>query len=155
MEARCYQNPCFPSPPSEPNPQDLGCSRQRFEQESSQSEPDLREECVREMERTACHLDTSNAIAGQGPNTQETSHRHLGVCGQRMLRDWFQPKRNSVWPEAKVNGCLHNLTLVPEQQSAFDSGIHLDQWTLERSQAAQPINTFNQLSKAEFHGPHG
>ena len=62
------QDPCLPSSPCEPIPRE-GCFEQRFEQEPSQSEPDLREECVREMERTACHLDTSNAIAGQGHNT--------------------------------------------------------------------------------------
>ena len=93
VEAGQYQDPFLPSPPSEPIPQDLGCSRQRFKQESNQSEPsDLREEYVREMERRVCHLDTSNAIAGQGPNSQETSHCHLGVCGQHELRDWFTPK---------------------------------------------------------------
>ena len=68
VEEGHHQDPCLPSLPREPIPQE-GCSKQRFEQESNQSEPDLREECVREMERTACHLDTSNAIAGQGPNT--------------------------------------------------------------------------------------
>ena len=59
-----------------------------------------------------------------------------------MLRDWFTPKRNSVWPLAKVNSCLTKLELVPDQQSTLDSGIHPDQWTLERSQAAQPFNAF-------------
>ena len=81
MEEGYKLDPCLPSLLREPSPQYLGCSEQRFEQESSQLEPDLREECVREIERTACHLDTSNAIAGQGPNTQETSHHRLGVCG--------------------------------------------------------------------------
>ena len=142
MEAGCYQDPCLPSPPCEPIPQDLEWSRQRFKQKSSQSEPDLREECVKEMEQRACHLDTSNVIAGQGSNSQETSHRCLGVFGQRMLRDWFKPKRNSVWPEAKVNSSLSNLALVSDQQLILDSGIRLDQWTLERSQAAQLFNAF-------------
>ena len=32
------QDPCLPSPPAEPIPLDQGCSRQRFEQESVQSE---------------------------------------------------------------------------------------------------------------------
>ena len=108
-------DPCLPSPSAEPIPQDLGCSRQRFEQESNQSEPiDQREESVRGMEHRACHLDTANAISGQGSNSQDTSHRRLGVCGQRMLRDWFTPKRNSVWPLAKVNSCLSNLVLFPD-----------------------------------------
>ena len=49
-----------------------------------------------------------------------------------------------MWPEAKVIACLHNFVLVPEQQSALDSGIRLDQWTLERSQAAQPFNALKQ-----------
>ena len=57
-----------------------------------------------------------------------------------MLRDWFMPKRNSVWPEAKVNSSLSNLALVLDQQLTLDSGIHLDQWTMERSQAAQPCS---------------
>ena len=83
------------------------------------------------MERTACLLDTSNAIAGQGPNTQDTSHRRLGVCGQRMLRDWFAPRRNTVWPEAKVNASLGKLALLSDQQSILDYGICLDQWTLK------------------------
>ena len=138
MEVGRYQDPCLPSPPCEPIPQDLGCSRQRFEQESSQSEPDLREECVKEMERRACHLDTSNAIAGQGSNSQETN-RHLGVCGQHMLRDWFTPRRNTVWPETKVNSSLGKLALVLDQQSILDCGIRLDQWTLEKWQAAEPF----------------
>ena len=92
------------------------------------------------MKRRASHLDTSNAITGHSSSSQEVSNRRLGVCGQRMLQDWFQPKRNSGLLEAKVKACLHNLALVPEQQSALDSGIRLDQWTLERSQAAQPFN---------------
>ena len=91
------------------------------------------------MEHRACHLDTESSISGQGFSSQDTG---LGVCGQRMLRDWFTPKRNSVWPEAKVNSSLSNLVLVLDQQSTLDSGIHLDQWTLERSQAAQPFNAF-------------
>ena len=59
-----------------------------------------------------------------------------------MLRDWFTPRRNRVWPEAKINSSLRNLALVGDQQSILDSGIGLDQWTLERSQAAQPFNIF-------------
>ena len=94
------------------------------------------------MECRACHLDTLYAISGQGSSSQETSHRCLGVCGQCMLRDWFMPKRNSVWPEVKVNSSLSNLVLVPDQQSTLDSGICLDQWTLKRSQVAQPFNAF-------------
>ena len=116
MEERPILDPCLPSPLREPSLQYLGWSKQRLEQKSSQSEPNLREECVREMERTACHLDTSNTIAGQGPNTQETSHHCLGVCGQRMLRDWFMPRTNTVWPEAKVNASLGKLALVSDQQ---------------------------------------
>ena len=92
------------------------------------------------MKRRASHLDTSKVIMGHSSSSQEVSNRHLGVCGERMLQDWFQPKRNSVWPEAKFKVCLQNLVLVSEQQSAVDSGIRLDQWTLERSQVAQPFN---------------
>ena len=100
-------DPCLPSPSPEPIPQDLGCSGQRFEQESNQSEPiDQRKESVWEMEQRVCHLDIANAISGQGSSSQDTSHWCLGVCGQHMLRDWFTPKRNSVWPLAKVNSSL-------------------------------------------------
>ena len=141
MEEGHRQDPCLPSPPREPIPHEW-CSEQRFEQESSQSEPDLREECVREMERMACHLDTSNTIAGQDSNTQEAGHRHLGICGQRMLADWYTPRRSSVLPEAKLNMCLGKLALVSDQQSALDSGIRPDQWTLGRSQADQPFRAF-------------
>ena len=45
-------------------------------------------------------------------------------------------------PEAKLNSCLGKLALVLDQQSILDSGIRPDQWTLERSQAAQPFNAF-------------
>ena len=86
VEEERHHDPCLPSPLCEPIPQE-GCSEQRFEQESSQSEPDLREECFREMERTVCHLDTSNTFTGQDSNTQEAGHHCLGICGQRMLAD--------------------------------------------------------------------
>ena len=47
VEVGRFQDPCLPSPPAEHTPQDLGCSRQRFEQESNQSKPsDLREKYV-------------------------------------------------------------------------------------------------------------
>ena len=39
VEAGCYQDLCLPSLPSELIPQDLGCSRQRFEQEFNQYSP--------------------------------------------------------------------------------------------------------------------
>ena len=112
------------------------------------------------MERRTCHMNTSNTTAGQGSNFQETSHCHLMVCGQRILRDWFTPRRNTVWPEAKVNSSLGKLASVSDQQSILDSGIRLDQWTLERSQAAQPFNAFkrqliNQHLEAELGGLHG
>lgn len=57
-----------------------------------------------------------------------------------MLRDWYQPECNTVWPESKVFGKLLNLKLAPEQQSLVDSSIQMDQWVLGKSQAAQPFN---------------
>ena len=45
-----------------------------------------------------------------------------------------------MWTEALVNSKLEGLTLVPEQQSTVDSGIHLDQWALGRTQSQQPFN---------------
>ena len=138
-----FQDPCIPSPLAEPITLDQGCSGQRFEQESVQSEPsDLCvQERVWEMECRAGHLDTFSTIMSHSFSSQEVINHCLGVCGEYMLQDWFLPKRNSVWPEAKVKVCLQNLALVLEQQSAVDSGICLDQWTLERSQVAQPFNT--------------
>merc|ERR1711867_49099 len=72
VEVVRYPDPCLPSPPCEPIPQDLGCSEQRFKQEqSNQSEPvDPREESIRVLEHGACHLDTANAILGQGSSSQ-------------------------------------------------------------------------------------
>ena len=91
---------------------------------------------------TACNLYTSNAIVGQGPNTQVAGHRRLGICRQRMLANWYTPRRSSVLPEAKLNMCLGKLALVSDQQLILDSGISPDQWTLGRSQADQPFNAF-------------
>ena len=49
-----------------------------------------------------------------------------------MLANWYTPRRSTVLPEAKLKSCLGKLVLVSDQQSILDSGIHLDQWTLER-----------------------
>ena len=92
------------------------------------------------MECRASHQDTSDAITGHSSKPQEVSNHRLGLVGEHMLRDWFQPERFSVWLEAKVNAKLHNLALVLEQQSAVDSGICLDQWALGRTQSAQLFN---------------
>ena len=134
------------SPPDEPIPLGQGCSRQKFEQESFQSElNDQRvKEYVQEMQHRASHQDTSDAITGHSSKPQEVSNHHLGLVGEHMLQDWFQQERYSVWSEAKVNAKLHNLALVPEQQSAVDSGIRLDQWALGRTQASQPFNDLKQ-----------
>ena len=92
------------------------------------------------MERRASHQDTSDAILGHSSIPQEASNYRLGIVGEHMLWDWFQPQRNTVWAEAKVNAKLQGLMLVPEQQSAVDSGIRLDQWALGRTQSQQPFN---------------
>ena len=135
-------DPCLPSPSAEPIPQDLGCSRQGFKQDSVQSKPSgpKVEDFVWEMERRASHQDTLDAILGHSSIPQEASHRHLGIVRECMLRDWFQSQRNTVWMEALVNSKLEGLTLVPEQQSTVDSGICLDRWALGRTQAQQPFN---------------
>ena len=92
------------------------------------------------MEHRASHQDTYDAITGHSSKPQEVSNHCLGLVRERMLRDWSQPERNTVWVESKVNAKLHNLALVPEQQSAVDSGIHLNQWALGRTQPSQPFN---------------
>ena len=96
------------------------------------------------MECRASHQNTSDAMTGHSSKPQEVSNRRLGLVGERMLWDWFQSERNTVWEEAKVNAELHNLALVLEQQSAVDSGICLDQWALGRTQSAQPFNDLKQ-----------
>ena len=123
------QDPRLPSPSAEPIPLGQGCSRQKFEPWSCQLEPSDQSvrEYIQEVQHRASHQDTSDAISGHSSKPQEVSNCCLGLVGERMLQDWFQPERYSVWSEAKVNAKLHNLILVPEQQSAVDSGIHLDQ----------------------------
>ena len=74
--------------------------------------------------------------------TQETSHHSLGICGKRMLADWYMPRKHMCLSEAKLKFSLSKNALVPDQQSILDSGIHPDQWTMDRSQAAQPFNAF-------------
>ena len=88
-----YQGPGLPSPSAEPIPLDQGCSGQRFEQESVQSEPSglMVQEFVLEMEHRASHQDTSDAIMGHSSKPQEVSNLRLGLVGERMLRDWYQP----------------------------------------------------------------
>ena len=83
------QDPCLPSLPAEPIPLDQGCSGQRFEQESVQSEPSglWVQEFVWEMERRASHQDTSDAIMGHSSKLRVVSNRHLGLFGERMLQD--------------------------------------------------------------------
>ena len=82
-DVRHFQDPCLPSLPAEPIPLDQGCSRQRFKQESVQSEPsDLWvQECVPEMKRRASHLDTSKVIMGHSSSSQEMSNPHLRSVG--------------------------------------------------------------------------
>ena len=67
------------------------------------------------MKQRASLLDTSDTISGHSSNSQEVSNRHLGVVGERMLRDWDQLVRGSVWLEYRVFDRLKGLMLVPEQ----------------------------------------
>ena len=82
------QDPCLPSLPAEPIPLDQGCSGQRFEQGSVQSEPSgLRvQEFVWEMEHRASHQDTSDTITGHSSKPQEVRNRCLGLVGERSSR---------------------------------------------------------------------
>ena len=104
QDVHLYQDPCLPSLPAEPIPLDQGCSRQRFEQESVQSEPSgLRvQEFVWEMECRASHQDTSDTITDHSSKPQEVSNHCLGLVGEHMLQDWFQPERYSVWPRLRL-----------------------------------------------------
>ena len=86
-----------------------------------------------EAESRASHQDTLNFISGHNSRPQEVNSHRLGLVGERMLRDWYQPERGSVWVEQKVFKKLDHLKLAPEQQSSVDSGIRIDQWTLGRS----------------------
>ena len=93
-----FHDPCLPSPPAKPIPLDQGCSGQRFEQGSVQSEPSglWVQEFFRDMERKASHQDTSDAITGHSSKPRVVSNCRLELVGERMLRDWFQPQRDSV-----------------------------------------------------------
>ena len=51
---------------------------------------------VWEMEPRASHQDTSDTIMVHSSEPQEVSHCCLGLVGERMLWDWFQPERNTV-----------------------------------------------------------
>ena len=63
---------------------------------------------------------------GLGSKPQEVSKCKLGYVGERMLGDWYQSERNTVWTESKVFGKLNGLKLTFEQQSSVNSGIWMD-----------------------------
>ena len=90
--------------------------------------------------RKASFLVTLGCLSGRGSNPQPTNARKLGVVGNTLLQDWYQPERGSVWSEGKVLNKLKNLLLVPEQQAILDAGMRLDQFHLGRDQASQPYN---------------
>ena len=105
------------------------------EQGSFQSEPSEQEvwNFAQEMKQRVSLLDTSDAISGPSSSTQEVSNRHLGVVGEHMLCDWYQPEKNTVWAEPKVFKKLSDLKLALEQQSSVDIGIRANQWALGKS----------------------
>ena len=90
---------------------------QEFEHWSHQSEPSDKkvQEYVWEAQRRASHQDTLYCISGCSSKPQEVSNHGLGFVGERMLRDWYQPERGSVWVEQKVFDKLNDLKLVPKQ----------------------------------------
>ena len=59
-----------------------------------------------------------------------------------MLADWYMPRKSICLSEAKLEFNLSKSMLVLDRQLILDSGICPDQWTMERSQAAQPFNAF-------------
>ena len=125
----------IPSPSSvEEIPLGQGDSR-KVEQGPLQSEPSEQDvqDFVQKISQRATLLDTSDAISGHSSNPQEVSNHRQGVIGERMLRGWYQPLCGSVWSEHKVFERLKNLSLVPEQQSSVDNGVHVDQWVLNTS----------------------
>ena len=133
----------IPSPPSvEEIPPGQGDCGQEDDQESFRSEPSDEEvqDLSQEVKERANLLDTSDAISGRSSKSQEVSNRRLGFVGERMLCDWYQPVWGSVWPEHRVFDRLKGLTLAPEQQSSVDSGVHVNQWALTKSQSQQPFN---------------
>ena len=91
------------------------------------------QEYIQELKKESSLLDTSDAISGHSSNPQEVSNRHLGFVREHMFQSWYQPVHGYVWLEHKVFERLKNLSLVPEQQSSVDSGVHADQWALPNS----------------------
>ena len=59
-----------------------------------------------------------------------------------------------MWAEPKVFAKLGNLKLALEQQSSVDSGIHITQWALGKSQAAQPFNDLQRRLIYSFNASH-
>ena len=91
-------------------------SRKEFMQRSHQSEPSERrfQEYVQKAQQRASHQDTLDAISGCSSKHQEVINHQLGFVGERMLHDWYQPERGSVWMEQKVFDRLKILKLAPE-----------------------------------------
>ena len=111
QEVGLQQDPCLPSLSDEPIPLGQGCSRQKFEQWSFQSEPTEQRvrEFVQEAQCRASHQETSDTICGHSSKLQEVSNHRLGFVRERMLRDSYKPEYGSVWAEQKVMAKLHGL----------------------------------------------
>ena len=109
-------DPCLPSQSVE-LPLGQGSSRQKFKLWSFQSEPTEQriQEFVQEAQCIASLQDTSVAISGHSFKPEEVCNHQLGLVGERMLWDWYQPEHGSVWAEQKVMGKLNGLKFVSEQ----------------------------------------
>ena len=102
-------------------------SREEVEQRSHQSEPsDNIQEIAKEAQHIASYQATLDCISSSGSKPQGVSKCKLGYVGERIVRNWYQPERNTVWTESKVFGKLFGLKLILEQQSSVDSSIQMD-----------------------------
>ena len=86
-----------------------------------------------EAENNASNRKTLDYLSGHGSRPRNVSKYKLKLLGESLLQGRFQPEQNTVWSEQKLLCKLKGLKLTPEQQSLVDSGIQMDQWTLDKS----------------------
>ena len=86
-----------------------------------------------EARRKASLLVFLEHFSGRSSNPQPQQGRRLGVVGESMLRGMYPQGLNTVWTEADIMEMMCILQLVPYQQSALDSGIWWDQFSLDKT----------------------
>ena len=84
-----------------------------------------------EAQHKASFQISLDSFSGCGSNPSLRKGKELGYVRERILRKWYQPGRNTVQSEQVTFKKLTKLHLVPKQQSTLDSGVRLDQFSLD------------------------